>query len=305
MQRFVQDTPFGDVKFGVWYEYQYNSRLRTELDMSDGGQPAPAYTNTSTGGIDLLMHDTLNTAQPYIELELKPIPSLTLTPGVKYASFARGLNAPVNQGTEQPLGYEHTYSSVLPSFEARYAFNPNLSTYAQVAKGFLAPNLSYLQTTVPNSELNPEVTWNYQAGMAFQSQRLTLGADVYLVHFLNYVNSQNVSGTMYYYNMGGVVYRGIEGEATYNLGQGFSIFGNGSFNYAHTTSNQEPMAETPQFTANSGLIYFRNNVVYASVIDQWRKQLIVRARENRRRRWQVGGIEDSTMIPPPHDQELP
>jgi iron complex outermembrane receptor protein len=267
MQRFVKDIPFGDVKMGIWYEYQYNSRQQLEVDWSDGGT---VVTNAkgSNNGIDRLMHDTMNTFQPYLELELKPIPGLTLTPGVKYVSFTRGLNAPVNQGTEQPLGYEHTYSSVLPSFEARYAFTPNLSTYAQVAKGFLAPNLGYLQTTQPNSELNPEVTWNYQAGMAYQSQRLALGTDVYLVHFLNYVNSQTQGTTVYYYNQGGVVYRGIEGEATYNLGQGFSIFGNGSLNYAQTTSTHTPMADTPQFTANSGLIYSRNNV-YASVIDQW------------------------------------
>ena len=269
MQRFVQDIPFGDIKFGFWYEHQSNRRSQLEVDWSNGGQPNPPWTVSPTKAIDRLMTDSMDTFEPYMEFEMKPIAGLTLTPGVKYALFKRDLNAAVNQGTGQPLGYEHDYGAALPSFEARYAFNPNTSAYAQVAEGYLAPELNYLYTINPNaSNLAPEKTWNYQSGVAYQSQRLALGADVYLVHFINYINSRTVGANTIYYNQGGVIYKGIEGEATYNLGQGFSIFGNGSLNDANTTAQHTPVAETPQFTANSGLIYSRGNV-YGSIIDQW------------------------------------
>jgi iron complex outermembrane receptor protein len=94
-----------------------------------------------------------------------------------------------------------TNSAAVPSFEARYAFNPNVSAYAQVAEGYLAPEANFLYTTDANtSNLAPEKTGNYQTGMAYQSQRLALGAYVCIVDFTNYINSRTVGTNTIFYN---------------------------------------------------------------------------------------------------------
>ncbi|HQT67135.1 MAG TPA: TonB-dependent receptor [Acetobacteraceae bacterium] len=267
--RFERRFSAGDVKFGVWLDHQRNRRTLTEIDLTQGGVYNFAPNGVGTSPVDILLRNETNTLQPYIQLDLKPIPGLTLTPGVKYAYFERNLSEPINNEIGQAVGYIHEYHALLPSFEARYHFNPAWSAYAQVAEGYLGPNRDVLYTTSgADPDLTPETTWNYQIGMARQTQNLALDADAYLVHFNNLISAHSAGPTTIFYNQGGVVYRGIEGEATYNIGAGASIFANGSLNDANTTAHHTPLAETPQFTANGGVIYNKNGL-YAALIDQW------------------------------------
>ncbi len=215
-------------------------------------------------------------------MDYEPIQNLTLTGGVKYAFFKRALNAPVQQKTEVYTGYTHDWGKFLPSFEVKYSFNPNLSAYAQAAEGFLAPNLNTFYTSkISSDSFNPETTWNYQVGGAYQDQHLALGADIYLVHFFNYIGSTGKGINKVFLNQGGAVYKGIEGEATYTFDSGFSLFANAGINDANYTnilnyngnlpkgtfSNNAYIAQVPQYTANFGIIYDKNGL-YASVIDE-------------------------------------
>jgi iron complex outermembrane receptor protein len=275
--RLEKDFAAGDVKFGVWFDEQRNRRTLTEIDLTAGGVYNYDGNGVGYSPIDVLERNETNTAQPYLQLDLKPIPGLTLTPGVKYAWYERNFNEPYDNlvttttlvTPTDAVGYVRTYDKLLPSFEARYQFMPALSAYAQVAEGYLGPNRNVLYTTTGYDPDNtPETTWNYQAGFAYQTAALALDADVYLVHFNNLISSHSAGPTTIFYNSGGVVYRGVEGEATYNVGGGVSVFGNGSVNDAETTATHTPLAETPQFTANSGLIY-NNHGLYTAIIDQW------------------------------------
>ena len=155
IQRLQKDFAWGDVKTGFWFDHQVNSRFLAQNDLSDGNLPNfnPADANggkiTSTnndGQIDRLQDNQLYTFQPYVQLDYQPIQDLTLTGGVKYAYFRRALNAQVQQTTEQLTGFNHDWGMPLPSFEAKYSFSPNLSAYAQVAEGMLAPNLNTFYT---------------------------------------------------------------------------------------------------------------------------------------------------------------
>jgi iron complex outermembrane receptor protein len=283
--RVEKDFDLGDVKFGVWFDHQRNRRSLTEIDLTKGGvynyagsgddgddgdnDGGDTTDDGPTSPIDLLLKNETNTLQPYVQLDLTPIPGLTLTPGLKYAWYERNFDEPINSDVGEPVGYIRTYHALLPSFEARYQVSPALSAYAQVAEGYLGPNRNVLYTnTGYDPDNTPETTWNYQAGFAYQTAALALDADVYLVHFHNLISSHTAGPTTIFYNSGGVVYKGVEGEATYNLGAGVSVFGNGSVNDAETTATHTPLAETPQFTANSGLIY-NNHGLYAAIIDQW------------------------------------
>jgi len=288
IQRAEKDFDWGDIKLGAWLDHQVNTRYVQDVDFSDNDalnyDPADSNGGTGTvgkagaveaagydnelGTIERLQHNQLYTFQPYAQVDYQPIAGLTLTGGVKYAFFKRALDAQVQQKTELPTGYTHDWGKFLPSFEVKYSFSSDLSVYGQAAEGFLAPNLNTFYTKAINTNAyQPEETWSYQTGLAYQDQHLALGADVYLVHFFNYITHSGSGTDEIFFNGGGAIYKGIEGEATYTLGGGLSVFANAGLNKTNFTATNDYIAQAPQFTANAGIIYDQNGI-YASVIDQ-------------------------------------
>jgi iron complex outermembrane recepter protein len=296
IQRAEKDFDWGDIKLGAWFDHQVNTRFVQNVDLTDGNAinfdpndsngglgtvgdagavQSPGFNNAD-GSIERLQHNQLYTFQPYAQVDYQPIAGLTLTGGVKYAFFRRTANDQVQQKTEEDVGFSHDWGKFLPSFDAKYSVTPNLSTYAQVAEGFLAPNLNTFDTTSANSQsFAPETTWSYQTGMAYQGQHLALGSDVYLVHFTNFIQglpnpnpALKGSGNDIFVNSGGAVYKGIEAEATYTFDSGVSFFANAGLNKSNLTQGNAYISGAPQGTWNLGIIYNKNGV-YASVIDQW------------------------------------
>ncbi|MDE2238423.1 MAG: TonB-dependent receptor [Rhodospirillales bacterium] len=282
IQRLQKEFGWGDIKTGFWFDHQVNTRFVQNVSLtngnainydpfdSNGGQVTATNQN---GSIERLQHNQLYTFQPYGAVDWKPIDGLTLTGGLKWAYFRRAINAPVNQKTETLTGYTHNWQKLLPSFEARYEFTPNLSGYVQAAEGFLAPNLNtYYTTALGSDSVQPESTINFQGGIAYQDQHWALSGDVYNIHYQNFVNSKKVTVNntkeTIFYNSGGVIYRGVEGEAAYSFGNGVTLFGNAGYNQAFQTSTNIKITNAPQGTANFGAIYNANGF-YAAVIDQW------------------------------------
>ncbi|MDD2705771.1 MAG: TonB-dependent receptor [Acidocella sp.] len=265
-------TVFGmasDVKFGAWYDHQTNTRALVDQNMLTGENLLPAAGSTEP--VERLMHDTLDTFQPYFQIDFKPINGLTISPGVKWNYFKRGINAPVNQKTLQPLGYETVYEKALPSVTVNYAVTQDLSVYGQYAEGYLAPNLNVLYSTNPAaSNLEPETTQNYQAGVVYQSPRFAGDADVYYIPFNNLATSQTVNGIKEFYNAGGAIYEGLEAEGTYVVGHGVDLYANGSLNSANYNGSHghNHVAEAPQATAAGGILY-DDGMYNGSIIDKW------------------------------------
>lgn len=269
---------FGELKFGMWYDQQFNARHLTEVDMSDGMKPnldpltGASYTTaggTASFGVDRQLTQTLQTAQPYLQFDWKPIEGLTLSPGVRYAYFIRSVNAIVNVKTAVPQAYDQSFGSVLPSFEAHYMIDDGWSAYAQVSRGFLAPNENFFNQQTPKSGgFSPETTWNYQAGTSFQRDNLLLSGDFYYISFNNFIKLTHVGGNTIPVNLGGVTYKGIEGEATYMLGSGFSIYANGSFNSAKQNGGGGWISFAPEITWAAGGVYSKDGI-YASVLGKF------------------------------------
>jgi iron complex outermembrane receptor protein len=257
----------GELRTGFWYDYQTNLRWQNEVD--DTLNFAPNGIPASTA-VDRNMTDTLKTFQPFVEYNWNITDTAWLTGGVKYSDFERDINAIVNQKTGLPLDYSKDWSKVLPSLAVHWQFNPNWTAYAQWAKGFLAPNLNTLYTTNPaaSGDLKPEQTTNRQLGTTWNDDRLTLSADVYSIDFNNLINSRKVGGVTYFYNEGGAVYKGFETEGTYVLGDGFSIYANGSLNRATDKTSNDWVPDAPHKTAALGLIY-HDGPFYASLIDKF------------------------------------
>ena len=257
-----------DLKFGVWFDHQSNTRGVSNNDLTDGNAVDYSQNNLNVPFVRE-QENQLYTIQPYAQVDVTPIQNLTFTGGLKYAFFRRQIKDAYATPALPNIGFDGNWGKALPSFEAKYSFSPNLSAYAQVAEGFLAPNVNFLNSATPSSDFKPETTWNYQTGFAYQSQHIALGGDVYLVHFNNAVVSgptvPAVGAT--FINEGGVIYKGIEGEGTYTFDNGISLFANGGLNKANQTATNNYIPEVPQFTSNFGVIYNKNNV-YLSAIDQ-------------------------------------
>lgn len=295
IQRLQKNFDWGDIKTGLWFDHQSNSRFVQNVALSDGNQvnydpndsngckgtvgsncteQKPGFDN-GLGSIERLQHNQLYTFQPYGQVDWQPTDKLTITAGLKWDYFRRALDAPVQQSTELITGYTHNWQKILPSFNVKYAFTPNLTAYFQGAEGFLAPNLNTFYTTaISEQSIQPESTINFQTGAAYQDEHWALGGDLYTIHFQNFIDHHSVALTpgstpqTVYFNGGGVIYRGVEAEAAYSFGNGVTLFGNAGYNEAFQTSTGIHITGAPQGTANFGAIYNANGI-YASVIDQW------------------------------------
>jgi len=259
----------GNLDFGAWVDYQTNNRWQQEVDYTLGGAINPA--GGGVNGIDRLMHDSLTTIQPYAQYEWKATDALTVTPGLKYVSFNRWINATVNQGaTNAPLYTSQTWTKALPALNARYMIEPTWSVYAQYAQGMLAPNINAFYpakgtvATLP-SMLQAEQSTNYQIGSTWASKRLTLSGDIYYIDFTNQNTAIPCGIFTCFNNTGGVKYNGIEGEGTYVLVEGMSLYGNYAINNYKVSTVGTVLQNVPKNTAAAGLIY-NQGPAYASLI---------------------------------------
>jgi len=146
--RVTKETPWGQLRAGLWLDYENASNFREQVVLSRNGisysvnsATAPAFAR--------LYHTDLRTEQPYVEWALTPLPGLVITPGLKFAATTRDLDATVNSGTRLPARFKRTYSALQPAIDARYAIRENWTAYAQAARGFLAPPINVLYTTSP------------------------------------------------------------------------------------------------------------------------------------------------------------
>jgi iron complex outermembrane receptor protein len=267
ISRATYDTSAGQARVGIWYDYVDNGVYRTRIDFNQGGQ---AYTTKlNANPYNQMYNDTLTTVQPYVEFAWKPIPNLTITPGLKFTSVTRDLNVQVLSGAA-PGQTDHNWSDVLPAIDAHYQLRPNWVVYAQIAEGFLAPPLSTLQSSTPGT-VTPQTTTNYQIGTTYQVDRFTVGADGYYIPFNNFITSQTNSNGTLYSNQGGALYKGLEFEGTVRIVPGVSIYGNATLNSA-TFDDGQSIYQAPQRTAAFGPIIDRHDVlkqedeIYASLL---------------------------------------
>ncbi len=282
--KLTNDLGPGMLGYGAWYDHQGNNRNQYEIDMSQGG--AFNYNVITTGPnapleaananppgtyIDRLMYDSLDSFQPYVQYAWKITPSLTLTPGVKYAWFRRTLDAVQNQGQVQgALNYSKSWGKALGSVDLHYLIQKNWSAYVQVAQGFLAPNLNVFYVANPaDNSVNPETTMNYQVGTTWRSHDLALSGDVYYIDFNNLaLKVKGPVGQNIWINDGGAIYKGVEGEGTYYVGGGISVYANGSINRAYDKQTGLTLPEAPNATAAAGLMY-NSGPWYASLITKY------------------------------------
>lgn len=273
-------TPMGsgDLGVGAWVDHQTNSRAQWNVDFTLGGALDPTNVSGTVNGYSRLMDDTLTTIQPYVQYAWKVTNALTITPGLKYSSFKRGINAQVNNKGGAPYSGSQTWSKALPAVEAHYKIMPNWTAYAQYAQGFLAPNISTFYPAGKNgtlpaanpSTMQPTQTTNYQLGTTWKDSVLTVSGDIYKINSSHWMNQIGGTGNnTYYQDSGNVDFSGEEAEATYYVGSGYSLYGNYALiNYSIKSPalyGVNFLASVPRNTAAAGVMY-NQGAVYASLI---------------------------------------
>jgi iron complex outermembrane receptor protein len=279
--KFKYDFGFGTLTTGIWLEHSGTFRQQTDVDLLTGNfnYSEKVVKNPKTGAltpqyVKFNQNSEGNHSEEFVELKLRPIAGLSITPGFKHVDFERKVNALYNQTTRYAETFGHDYQKNLPFATINYAITPQVSIYGQYAKGFLAPSLTVLYVASPNnSTVKPQTSTNYQAGAVFHGARLSIDADAYYIDINNKFASQTVTladGTTdtAWFNEGGVVYKGIEGQATYVLGHGLAVFANGSINSAREKVTHNIVSNAPKGTAAAGLLY-KAGPIKLSLIDKW------------------------------------
>lgn len=278
------DFGFGTITVGAWLEHSSTYRQQRDVDLVTGQRnyaektvkdPISGATLPTPADIKFDQHSQINHTEEFVELELRPIEGLKITPGFKHVDFNRKINADFNQTTRIPQVLSATYTANLPFATINYAVNNQLSAYAQYARGFLMPPLGDLYAANPSlSTVKPERSTNYQAGIVYHGSHLSIDADAYYIEFKNKFNSFTSpipgQGTIFV-NLGAVTYKGLEGQITYAFPGGFAVFANASRNYAKTDNAGAPhtqVANAPLSTAAAGLLY-KQGPIRASLIDKY------------------------------------
>lgn len=270
------DDAMGTFKTGLWWENTRNPRYQYRIDYTraealDYDPVANKAPKSTVKGYAYDMVAYLKTAQPFAEYVWRATPALTLNPGVKYVSFTRQIEAPINQTTRTPLYYQQTTPKTLPYLSANYRLAADWSAYAQVAKGFLAPNNN--QFYVPNPALNqakPQETVNYQIGTVYKTDRFNADFDLYSIDYHNFplTITDPVTNQPYFSTADGAKFSGAETQFTYQLGAGFNLYANGSINRAVFKKSKLDVPTVPRSTAVLGVIYSHGGF-FGSLTDKY------------------------------------
>jgi len=275
------DFGLGTLTVGAWIEHAGTFRQQTDVNLVNGSfnYVEKKATNPTTGAVTPLyvkfnQNSGYNHTEEFVELELRPLEGLKVTPGYKYVDFNLFINAKYNQTTRFQQTISEDYKRSLPFLTVNYEVSPRLSVYGQYAQGMAVPILGDLYVNNPAlSSIKPQTSTNYQGGAVYHGEHLSLDADIYYIKINNKIQSQTVidstgASQTAYFNAGKVLYKGIEGQATYVLPAGFAVFANGSLNYAKEAGTHNPVSNSPKSTAAAGLLY-KHGPIRFSLIDKW------------------------------------
>ena len=281
-----QELPFGMIKAGVWletadtgprarYDYDATASLGQSVKVVDYRQKVlPGVAQY----IEYEQQSGWHQYEPFVDFEWKVTPQLTITPGIKFLHERLFVDSDINQKSRQPFHGDKTFEKTLYFLTANYKVQENLSVYAQYATGFLVPDISVTQVANPQlTDLKPQESTNYQAGTVYHGSKITIDADVYYIDFKNKLQTTSVvdpvlGSVTANFNLGGAIYKGVEGSVTYAATDNIFLFANGSINSAkaegaNTTilgvpivvAGGKQIANAPKSTAAVGVLFNNEN----------------------------------------------
>ncbi len=246
----------GMFRTGLWSEYASTDRYQTPSDPRTWvDAPLPNF------------HEQFGTTtlQPYAEYEWRVAPTVTVTPGLKFAYYKQNFRQFADGKTVGNLNgapyVDHVadYHDVLPSINAHWLPQSYWSLYAQYGRGDNIPPTSVYdvkgaQVSVPPQ---PILADTVQVGSVWKSRRATLDANYYHIHFQSDYSStiDPVTGNATYFLNGAVNTQGVEAESTLIVGGGLSVYGNVTRGTAKYTDTGLWVQNAPSDTETLGITY--------------------------------------------------
>ena len=253
----------GTLTTGLWVEKADTQRNTYQINVLTGATSysltAPTGVTTTPSNVKYNQESGWLNYQPFAEFEWKATKELSVTPGWKFVRTNIGIDALVNQTDRIAQTIDKSFWASLPFLTTNYKLDSTSSVYAQYAKGMLVPNISQFYYTNANSiNVDPAKTTNYQIGYVSKTGDLVYDIDAYYITVNNKViaDPSVPASANQFVNQGLVTYQGVEGQATYAIGNGVSAYGNFSLNSARASSNGNiQINAVPEFIGTLAALY--------------------------------------------------
>jgi outer membrane receptor protein involved in Fe transport len=163
--------------------------------------------------------------------------------------------------------------AVVGSLSAIYHVAEHYNLIASVYNAFRAPNINDLSSfgtfnygiEVPNPELDPEKSLNFEVGMKAKYEKLSGSIFLYRSQLKDliarveaqYNGQDSIDGEKVYQkeNIAEAYIQGIEAELQYKFISWLSAYGNLTYTYGENVSDNEPMRRIPPLNGKIGLYY--------------------------------------------------
>jgi hemoglobin/transferrin/lactoferrin receptor protein len=282
---FDQDRIGGEVQFhravGMHLVTFGGSFVRNEFDMLRGRVDR----NPATGAIipsstpyptKYFPASNVSEAGAYVQDEIVLRNGrLRIIPGLRYDRYSLDpdANDPVflagNPGTPAPE--ETTAGALSPKLAIIQKFGENVAGFVQYARGFRSPpysdvnngytNLAFGYTTLPNPDLNPETSNNFELGLRFATARAAGSAVVFENRFRDFIETVTIGTTpaglieFQPRNVTSVKTRGIELSGEWHAGNAWTLRGAAAMIRGDNESADVPLNSVPPDQLNLGLRY--------------------------------------------------
>ena len=263
----------------------YGTDYRAENLASDLGLTTTAKSNGSVAWTDPAGNTpdgTYDVFDTFATLFYRPIEPLLLSLGGRFENTHINSN-PVANDVIPNAGYDITSLELDKSWQsftwnagAVYSFNKDWDLALNIGSAFRAPTFSDLLSagtpvfssktaSVPSPNLNPEKSINFEFGPRLHAKPFSASLVGFFSQLEDTVVSVN-SGTVTIPGQGefiathkandgnGYIY-GVEADSSYDLGEGWSLFGNATYTYGQDTSADVPLRFIPPLHGTLGLRY--------------------------------------------------
>ncbi|NJL52467.1 MAG: TonB-dependent receptor [Hydrococcus sp. SU_1_0] len=241
-----------------WLVGGYYQDRNYDIDPQSFNDISANSITTTTGKFDQI------TLAAFSQVDFQPIEPLTLTAGLRYENSQEDLSRRSITTTAEDNSAENTpfiNSSiedeiVIPKFTLEYSFNPNISAYGSITRGYRPPSQNY-QAVDPNSvAVRAEKSWNYELGLksTWLDNRLSLN----FAAFLNDISDYQIAligenGALEEITNGEVEVTGFELEAKATPAKGLDLIA--GFGYANAEYTDYANAFTGESFNGNRLIY--------------------------------------------------
>ena len=263
-------------------------RDKTETDLSTGAiskniggelYPNKTFPDTETLRFRLYVQDEIELADN----------RLTLIPGLSFDYYKLTANPDQDFQNINIDNYDvedFDASAFSPKLGLVYKVTPELSAYAQYARGFRSPpyddaniaftNFAFRYTVLPNNNLKPETSDSYEIGLKGSYSQLDFGLTGFYNRFDNFIGTKNVGTTASGFrqfqsqNLEGAETYGVEAKAEYRFSpgkDGLSLIGSLAWTEGNDFENDQPLDTVEPFKAVAGLRY-------RAPEDRWGSELV-------------------------------